>query len=78
MPKRILKSIWAGWMRFVTVLGTAQMILLLTIVYWLLIPLVVIPFGIIGDPLRRRRSRGLRWIQREEAQQTIETASRQG
>ena len=60
----LLRRIWSGWLRFVTVLGTVQMVVLLTIAYWLFVPLMFIPFGLIADPLRSRPPRGPRWVKR--------------
>jgi len=69
---------WEGWLSFAHLIGTVQMIVVLTIVYWVFISLAYIPFGLIADPLRLRKSGGSQWIDREESDDTLEYMRRQG
>ena len=53
------------------------MVVLLTVVYWAFIPLMYVPFGLIADPLRLRRSTGTRWREREVPGDAMEYMTRQ-
>jgi hypothetical protein len=52
-------------MRFIEVLGTIQMIVLLTVVFWTMLAVVAVPAKIFSDPLQRRR-RESHWNVRNE------------
>jgi hypothetical protein len=54
------------------------MVVVLTIVYWVFIPLVYLPFGLIADPLRLRKSAGSHWLEREEPEDILEHMRQQG
>ena len=62
---RVLRALWSGWMRFVEVLGTIQMIVLLTVLFWTMLAVVAIPANLLSDPLQRRR-RESHWNIRNE------------
>ena len=53
------------------------MVVMLTVVYWVFIPLMYIPFGLISDPLRLRRSAGSGWREREIPGDAMEYMTRQ-
>ena len=53
------------------------MVVMLTVVYWVFIPLMYIPFGLISDPLRLRRPRGSGWREREVPGDAMEYMLRQ-
>ena len=72
-----LRGILKGWLAFAHLIGTVQMVILLTIVYWVFIPLVYVPFGLISDPLRLRRPKGSRWREREGSEHVMESMRRQ-
>ena len=72
-----LRSILDGWLAFAHLIGTVQMVVLLTVVYWAFIPLMYVPFGLIADPLRLRRSTGTRWREREVPGDAMEYMTRQ-
>ena len=69
---------WKGWLSVAQLIGTVQMVIVLTIVYWFFIPLVYIPFGLIADPLRLRKSSGSQWLEREQPDEILENMRRQG
>lgn len=74
---RILGKIWRGWIRFATVLGNVQMVLLLSLVYWTIVAVTAIPMRLLSDPLALRRSnRG--WVKRQPNAATLESMKRQG
>lgn len=66
-----------GWLAFAQLIGTVQMVVLLTVVYWVFIPLMYVPFGLIADPLRLRRSTGSGWREREVPGDAMEYMTRQ-
>ncbi len=72
-----LRDILNGWLAFAHFIGTVQMVVLLTVVYWVFIPLMFIPFGLISDPLRLRRPKGSSWREREVSQDVMESMRRQ-
>ena len=72
-----LRGILNGWLAFANLIGTVQMVILLTVVYWAFIPLVYIPFGLISDPLRLRRPKGSQWREREGSEHVMESMRRQ-
>ena len=72
-----LRDILNGWLAFAHLLGTVQMVVLLTVVYWVFIPLMYVPFGLIADPLRLRRSKGSSWRAREVSVDVMEFMRRQ-
>ncbi len=51
----MLKRMWRGWLRLVEVLGTVQMVILLSIVYWTLLAVTALPHRLLADPLSLRR-----------------------
>ncbi len=72
-----LRSILDGWLAFAHLIGTVQMVVLLTVVYWVFIPLMYVPFGLIADPLRLRRPKGSGWREREVPEDAMEYMTRQ-
>ena len=75
--RTLLHRIVDGWLAFAHLLGTVQMVVLLTVVYWVFIPLMYVPFGLISDPLRLRRSAGSWWREREVPDDAMEFMLRQ-
>ena len=51
----VLLQPWKIWLAIVKVLGTIQMVILLTVVYVIFKPVLFIPAGLIADPLKLRR-----------------------
>jgi hypothetical protein len=62
---RVLRPIGRAWLWFVVLLGTVQMMILLFVVYWLLIPFFAIPFKILSDPFDFRATGKIDWTPRE-------------
>ena len=58
----ILLTVWEKWLQFATVLGTIQMWVILTVIYWTLLPIIAIPFKFLADPLTLRRSNRGGWV----------------
>ena len=72
-----LRSFLDGWLAFAHLIGTVQMVVLLTVVYWMFIPIVYVPFGLIADPLKLRRSTGSGWRERDIPGDAMEYMTRQ-
>jgi hypothetical protein len=59
-------------------LGTIQMILIVSIVYWLVIPLTGVIVTFTSDPLGRRRGRSGNWRPRKAPSDPAAELRRQG
>ena len=55
---------WARWLRFAEIVGTVQMVIILTLVYWTVVAAMAIPFKILADPLGFKRPGG--WTPRRQ------------
>ena len=62
--KRVLTRARRGWLRFATMLGTFQMVVLLSLIYWVVVPVIALPYKVLADPLRLRRSGAPLWVVR--------------
>ena len=38
----ILKMVWRGWLKFAHVVGTIQMVIILTLVYWIMLSIMAL------------------------------------
>ena len=74
----MLKKIWSRWLRIAEFIGNIQLTIILTIIYWLLVPLIAIPFKFLADPLSVRKSAKPRWIQRDPIPDALEHLRKQG
>jgi hypothetical protein len=74
----ILKFIWNLWMKFVIWFGTVQMIFIVTIVYWLILPFTGVIAALISDPMGRRLRNKSTWIPREKLDDPLAELKRQG
>ena len=73
-----LKFVWKKWKRFAEILGNFQMSVLLTIIYWTMLPIIAIPRKILSDPLRIGKSSKAQWISRNPITDVLEYMRRQG
>ena len=74
----VLKFIWNIWKKFVVWFGTVQMIFIVTVVYWLVLPFTGGIVALISDPLGRRLRNKSTWIPREEHADPLAEMKRQG
>ena len=74
---RVLKNIWRRWLRVAEVIGTVQMIVVLSMIYWVLIPALALPFKLLADPLAKKGPGGARWVQRPVTSNIFESMKRQ-
>ena len=72
-----LRSIARGWLAFAQLLGTVQMVVVLTVLYWVCVPFLFIRYGLISDPLGLRRTRKSGWRECEDPDDVMEHMRRQ-
>jgi hypothetical protein len=72
----LLRKVWKGWLKFAEVFGNIQMTILLSLIYWVMVPIVAVPFKLLADPLALRRSR--RWVARNPESIGIDSMRKQG
>ena len=73
----LLKKAWRHWLGFAEIFGTIQMVIVLTLVYWIFAPLMGIPLRLFADPLGLRGSHRTRWVQRDAAPPNLEAMKKQ-
>jgi len=74
----MLKTAWRQWKRFIVFLGNVQIVIVLTIVYWLLMPFIALPFKFLSDPLAARKNAKSAWKDENPAPHDMEFLKRQG
>ena len=73
----LLKTAWRGWLKFAEVLGTIQMMVILSLVYWIMLPIIAIPLKLFSDPLMLRNLGQARWIKRDSGSPTLDEMKQQ-
>ena len=73
----VLKRAWASWLRFARFVGTVQMIIILSLMYWTVVMLVAVPFRFLADPLASRQPDGSRWVNRDPIPDVLESMKNQ-
>ena len=71
------QRIWNRWLKIAEIFGTIQMMIILSVVYWLLLPLVAIPFRLVSDPLSLRDPSLSRWVKRRAPSNIFESMKKQ-
>ena len=71
------RRLWNGWLKIAEVIGTVQMVIILTLVYWTMITVMAIPFRFFSDPLALKGGGRPRWIQRVQPNDILENMRRQ-
>ena len=71
--RSIFRRAWDGWMKFAEMMGTVNLIIILSIMYWTMLTVVAIPFRLASDPLRIKTSEGHGWIVRESFDSDVES-----
>ncbi len=74
---RILTVAWRGWLRFAEILGTIQMTVVLSFMYWVMLPIIAVPFKLFADPLTLRSQAGAGWVERHSGSQTLDEMEKQ-
>ena len=62
----MIKKIWKKWLRFAEIFGTIQMTVVLTIIYWVFIGIMALPFKLLADPLRLKASSSANWRKKNQ------------
>ena len=75
---RIMKLAWIKWLKVAETIGNFQLAILLSIVYWILLPVIAIPFKLMSDPLTLKRMPSRLWTSRAHEPPTLESMSKQG
>ena len=70
------KRLWEGWKRLAHRIARFNSLVLTTVLYFLVLPLVALPFRLRKDPLRLRSEAG--FLPRPAARPSLQDASRQG
>jgi hypothetical protein len=71
-----LGAIWRIWLKFSMMIGTVQMLVLLTLVYWLAVPFIGLPVRFFKDPLKLKRPEST-WVARSPTPVTRELMGNQ-
>ena len=66
----VLKTIYRGWMAFARALGRINTVLVLTLIYFLVVPV----FSLLRfkDPLKLRPRKTTRWLERAPVERSLE------
>ena len=72
----MLKRMWAGWKRLAKKIARFNSLVICTILYVVLLPMVAIPFRLFKDPLRLGGQAG--FVDREKKEASLEDVLRQG
>ena len=73
-----LKQLWRGWLKFAHVLGTIQMVIILTLIYWVMLSIMAIPYRLFADSLGNKGQGGKGWTKREPVADRWTTMQSQG
>ena len=73
----IFRRAWNGWMKFAEIMGTVNLVIILSILYWTMVMVVAIPFRIASDPLRIKTSKDHGWVVRESFNTDLESMKNQ-
>ena len=71
------KRYWDKWLAFAKIIGTIQMVIILTIMFWVIFPIMAIPFKLLADPLANRGAHKARWIKRDPVDDVLSTMKNQ-
>ena len=75
---RLLSKVWGRWLKLANIIGTIQMIVILSIIYWSFLAIIAIPFKMLADPLSFRAANRARWIDRHHETVSLESMRKQG
>jgi len=73
-----LGKLWRGWLKFATVVGNVQMIVLLSLVYWVMVTMVALPLRLFTDPLGLKKAPRGNWLKRPPVSDTFTAMKKQG
>ena len=67
-----------GWMKFAKIFGNFQMLLVLSIVYWIMMLPLALVFRLFADPLALKSPSNSHWIKRQITDNIFESMKKQG
>ncbi len=70
-------KIWKKWIRIAEIIGTVQMTLILTIVYFSFVGIMYLPFKLLSDPLRMKSIYKTNWRERTKVPDVLESMKNQ-
>jgi len=70
---RLLRKLGRGWLKFAEILGNIQMVLVLSIVYWVMVLILALPLKLLRDPLTLKSPRTGGWVKRTPATGELES-----
>ncbi len=73
----LARRLWNRWLKIAEMIGTVQMAIILTLMYWTMITIMAIPFRFLSDPLGLKRSSRPSWKQRTHPSDVLENMKRQ-
>ena len=73
----LARRLWNRWLKIAEMIGTVQMAIILTLLYWTMITIMAIPFRFLSDPLGLKRSSRPGWKQRTHTGDVLENMRRQ-
>ena len=73
-----LLRVWRGWLKLAEVLGTIPLVVILTVIYWVVMTIMVIPFKLFANPPAKKQSTRPGWIQKEHAINSLAEIQNQG
>lgn len=74
----MLMRAWRQWIRLATIIGTFQMMVILTVIYWTMLAMIAIPYKLLADPLSLRASSKPKWISRPRIENAMDFMKLQG
>ena len=73
------RTLLQGWIRFATLLGNIQIIVVLSLIYWTMVLMVAVPFKLLASPLAMKRSNiRSRWVVCRSRTSGLDWMRRQG
>ena len=73
-----LAPVGRKWIRFATILGNIQITVLLSLMYWILLPIWAIPYRLLSDRLALRKPADVHWIRRTPGSDRLDSMRKQG
>ena len=72
-----MKAAWRGWLKFAHIVGNIQIVVALTLIYWLLLAPMPAVLKLVSDPPTMRRPRRAEWGLRRASPNAMEGMRKQ-
>ena len=73
----MLRRFWAKWIRIAEVIGNINMAVILTVIFFIIVGLMAVPFKILADPLRTKKNSGSNWHKRSSDDDVLNSMKNQ-